>query len=165
MSKPFVRPGTLNDATGYNACLGRVAEERRYIGVVTCPAVEGSREWIKSLLDSQSPFYVVEERDNIIGWCDVARRSREGFSHAAELGMGLDLEYRGQGLGNELLKHVIEASKACGIEKVELDVFGSNTAARKLYERFGFTVDGIKPKARKLDGVYDDIVCMSLFLV
>jgi hypothetical protein len=33
-----------------------------------------------------------------------------------------------------------------------------------LYERRGFICEGVKRRARKLDGVYDDITAMALFL-
>ena len=49
-----------------------------------------------------------------------------------------------------------------GLERIELEVFASNTVAKKLCEKFGFHEEGRKRKARKLDGVYDDIVLFGL---
>ena len=50
------------------------------------------------------------------------------------------------------------------MEKLELQVYASNVAARRLYERFGFVVEGTRVRARKLDGKYDDVILMGLFL-
>jgi RimJ/RimL family protein N-acetyltransferase len=41
-------------------------------------------------------------------------------------------------------------------------VFASNTRAFALYERLGFVREGLKRRARKLDGGYDDDVLMAL---
>jgi RimJ/RimL family protein N-acetyltransferase len=119
---------------------------------------------MKSVLEARYPFLVVTERSTIVGWCDVARREREGFRHTAELGMGLSAKMRGLGLGSRLLKAIIVLSRRRGIEKLELQVYASNVPARGLYRKFGFKVEGRRVRARKLDGRYDDVVLMALFL-
>ena len=48
--------------------------------------------------------------------------------------------YRRRGIGGML----IEAILALDAERVLLDVRASNTAARGLYEKYGFQVDGIR---------------------
>lgn len=48
------------------------------------------------------------------------------------------------------------------LERIELDVFASNKPAIALYEKLGFTREGIKRGARKIDGVSDDVVLMAL---
>jgi RimJ/RimL family protein N-acetyltransferase len=58
----------------------------------------------------------------------------------------------------------VEQAHSIGIERVELEVYASNTHARHLYETFGFIVEGRKTRGRKLDGVYDDIIDMVLIL-
>ncbi len=45
-----------------------------------------------------------------------------------------------------------------------MQVYASNMAARGLYESFGFVVEGTRVRARKLDGKYDDVILMGLFL-
>jgi RimJ/RimL family protein N-acetyltransferase len=48
------------------------------------------------------------------------------------------------------------------MERIELDVFASNKAAIALYLKLGFVTEGVKRRARKLDGEYDDNVFMAL---
>jgi RimJ/RimL family protein N-acetyltransferase len=119
---------------------------------------------MQSVLEARYPFLVVTEGSTIVGWCDVGRRKREGFRHTAELGIGLSAKVRGHGLGSRLLRGIIALSRRCGIEKLELQVYASNVAARRLYRKFGFKVEGRRIRARKLDGRYDDVVLMALFL-
>jgi len=119
---------------------------------------------MKSVLDARYPFLVATKGSTIVGWCDVGRREREGFRHTAELGMGLRAEVRGSGLGSRLLKRTIALCRRRRIEKLELQVYASNVPARRLYEKFGFDVEGRRVRARKLDGRYDDVVLMGLFV-
>jgi RimJ/RimL family protein N-acetyltransferase len=49
-----------------------------------------------------------------------------------------------------------------GIERIELEVLASNTAAIRLYEKVGFVHEGVKRRARHLDGAWDDNVMMAL---
>ena len=76
--------------------------------------------------------------------------------------MGLLPGYRGRGLGKRLAVQTIGAARQVGIERVELDVFASNEPAIALISRLGFITEGIKRRARKLDGQYDDNVFMAL---
>lgn len=76
--------------------------------------------------------------------------------------MGLLPQYRRQGLGRQLATKAIQAAHHVGIERVELEVFASNETAIALYRGLGFMTEGIKRRARKLDGKYEDNVLMAL---
>jgi ribosomal-protein-alanine N-acetyltransferase len=51
---------------------------------------------------------------------------------------------RRQGLASLLLRHVLEDAVRRGADKATLEVRRSNEGARKLYERFGFEVGGVR---------------------
>jgi ribosomal protein S18 acetylase RimI-like enzyme len=100
----------------------------------------------------------------VVGWCDIERHGREGFRHAGRLGIGMLAEARGRGLGRRLMTEAIEAARRQGMERIELEVFASNTRAIALYQSLGCEREGLKRRARKLDGEYDDDVLMALLL-
>ncbi|WP_379138801.1 GNAT family N-acetyltransferase [Paenibacillus sp. sgz500958] len=60
-----------------------------------------------------------------------------------ELGMALRSEYRGRGVGTELLKTLLEQAKTKGIHTISLSV-DPNNSAMKLYKRFGFKEIGME---------------------
>ena len=97
-------------------------------------------------------FVALDEGGEVVGWCDVVRDDREGFRHAWRLGMGLLPAVRGRGVGRRLAEAAMAAARAKGAERIELEVFASNTHAIALYERLGFAREGVKRRARKLDG-------------
>lgn len=53
-------------------------------------------------------------------------------------GIAVDHEYRGHGIGSQLLKRIVSYATDHGYQTVRLDVIDTNPGARRLYERFGF---------------------------
>lgn len=147
---------------GYNACLTSVALERRWLGFVEPADLERSRRFVQHNLAEGNPHVVALDGDQVVGWCDITRDELEGFQHAGTLGMGVQKQYRGQGIGERLARAALQQAQAAGLERVDLDVFASNHAAIKLYEKLGFVAEGFHPRARKLDGQYDDLISMAL---
>ena len=149
---------------GFHTALDTVARERRYIGLTHAFPLPATAAFVRQMIASGGVQLVaVTATDEVVGWCDIERQQLEGFRHVGRLGMGLLPLYRRQGIGRQLAKAAIGAARAAGIERIELEVFASNTGAIRLYEQLGFTREGVKTRARKLDGREDDIVLMALF--
>ncbi|MBZ5559276.1 MAG: ribosomal protein S18-alanine N-acetyltransferase [Acidobacteriia bacterium] len=53
-------------------------------------------------------------------------------------------EHRRTGVGSALLAHVLKEGERLGAHRATLEVRRSNDAARLLYERFGFSVRGVR---------------------
>src|SRR5882762_10285370 len=150
-------------AESFNATVDYVARERRYIGFIEGPSLESTREFVRGILAGAGiQLLAVTPDSTVVGWCDVLRNPHEGFRHVGRLGMGLLPEYRRQGLGRQLVTKAVQAAREAGIERIELEVFASNEAAIGLYRALGFVTEGIKRRARKLDGTYEDNVLMAL---
>ena len=69
-------------------------------------------------------------------------------------------EFRGQGIGRELLLHALISAKEEGAIKSFLEVRESNEVARKMYHNFGFVEDGRRKGYYKDNG--EDAILMSL---
>jgi len=148
----------------FHGCLDSVASERRYLGFVKAPPLQSTREFVLSNISKKIPQYVAVEGTRVVGWCDIVPNKGEGFAHSGSLGMGVLNDYRGRGYGTRLMNEAILAAKGSGIERVELMVYESNVPAIRLYEKRGFVHEGVKKRARKLDGKYEDVLLMALFL-
>jgi RimJ/RimL family protein N-acetyltransferase len=157
-----LRPSTPDDATAVSACVDAVARERRYLGNVCGFPADETCSFLASLAEQGGVQIIALAESVIIGWCDVTVMPFEGMRHVGRLGMGLLPAYRGQGLGRRLLREVLSRVFAGGLLRIELEVFASNLAAIRLYEREGLVTEGRERCARILDGVEDDIVVMGL---
>ena len=147
----------------FNRAVDAVARERRYIAFVEGPTLSQTAAFVRHVLDGNGVQQLAVATGNVVvGWCDIVWNQQEGFRHVGRLGMALLSQYRGRGLGRRLAHVTLQAARESGIERVELDVFTSNTPAISLYKSLGFVEEGIKRHARKLDGRYDDNLFMAL---
>lgn len=73
-----------------------------------------------------------------------------------EMGIAVLSEYRGQGLGTALMKHLFEALKNDGIKQVSLSVDRENVRAIQLYERLGFKNYSIEGTAITMLNTFDE---------
>lgn len=82
--------------------------------------------------------------------------------HRAVFGISIKERYWNNGIGNALIKEIIEQAKKIGYEQIELGVFSDNTKAIYLYKKHGFEVWGSTKNAFKLkDGTYRDEIIMG----
>ena len=156
-----IRHITLDDAGSFHAALDSVARERRFLRLTEAPPLARSLQFIAGNLESGNPQFVAVEGDAIVGWCDICRSSEEDSEHCGWLGMGVLASHRGKGIGIKLLAATLEAARG-QFDRVELEVYASNTAAIALYEKTGFVHEGRRRRALQRDGVHDDIVMMGL---
>ena len=157
-----IRPTTDDDVPALNTLVSAVARERAYLGSTEGFTREQTRGYLAHLRESCGVALVAVDGERIVGWVDIARGPFEGLTHYGRLGMGLAAEARGQGLGRRLLERALAEGFGMGLERIELEVFASNTRAVALYRRAGFVEEGRRRCARKLDGVCDDILMFGL---
>lgn len=85
--------------------------------------------------------------------------------HRAELGISIEKDYWGLGIGRALLEACIECAKTAGYVQVELNVVADNVSAISLYKKVGFVEYGRNPKGycSRAAG-WQEIVLMRLAL-
>lgn len=146
----------------FRDAVGTVAKESRYLALLDAPSIEQVRAFIEEQLRNKMPHYIAVAGNKIVGWCDIASFNRPAFAHSGVLRMGVLKEYRGTGLGTKLMHIVLDEAKKMGITRVELDVREDNSNAIKLYQKFGFEVEGKKRNACRTDGIYSNVLTMGL---
>jgi ribosomal protein S18 acetylase RimI-like enzyme len=90
----------------------------------------------------------------------------EAIRHVVHLTLAVHPGWQGQGVGKALLGKLIEwAREAPAVEKAELHVRSSNTAAQALYQKMGFSEAGRWKRRVKIgSGKYLDDVMMELWV-
>lgn len=103
--------------------------------------------------------------DRIVGHVDLTGPSLYSSLHRARLGIGVEREYRGRGIGSALIEAALSWARGTReLAWIDLSVFAHNQRALQLYERFGFRQNGRTEDAYRLDRVRIDDVHMALAL-
>jgi ribosomal protein S18 acetylase RimI-like enzyme len=132
------------------------------------PSVEDERNWFSRVMDGiqegNTIMMVAEVNSHVIGWCDVRRVvPKSPADHRGEFGICVKKELRGQGIGEALMRAILERCRG-RFEVVELGVFTNNQRAKKLYEKFGFKKYGTREYSIKRGGGYfaEDLMYLKL---
>jgi ribosomal-protein-alanine N-acetyltransferase len=83
----------------------------------------------------------IADADNIVGYAGLW--ILVGEAHVVNI--AVKQNYRGRGIGELLLISLFEMAMDACCNLITLEVRSSNFIARKLYEKYGFTITGIRP--------------------
>src|SRR5687768_16033040 len=89
---------------GHAAVLDSVARERQYLAFLEGPPIDRVRAFVATNRERDLPHFVALADGRVVGWCDISSLERPVFAHSGVLGMGVIAEYRGNGIGNALLR-------------------------------------------------------------
>jgi ribosomal protein S18 acetylase RimI-like enzyme len=163
-SQVELRTALPSDLEALHAALNTVAAEKWVIATVQF-SLEDVRAFLEKSVKTSLPHALALEGETVVGWCDIVPGKPEnGFGHIGRLGMWVRREWRRRGIGRSLLERCLQQASQAGLEKIELEVYPENLPAVLLYKRFGFLEEGLRRRARKLDGRYQDIQQMALWL-
>ena len=106
-------------------------------------AVEKARRDFDALWPDGRPLpdqliYAVEEAGERVGYLWLAERENQGRKVIWIYDVEIDEAHRGRGLGRQAMLLVEEETRALGLGRVELNVFGGNEVARNLYRSLGY---------------------------
>lgn len=93
-------------------------------------------------------YVVARVGDEIVGYAGLWMIVDEGHITT----FGVDPVWRRQGVGQRMLLHIADLSRALGATRMTLEVRASNQAAQALYGRFGFVETGRRPGYYSDDG-------------
>ena len=102
-----------------------------------------SAEDFRGLLTRDYCLYVVAEADGHIAGCAGLTDS---FHEGNIDNVVTAAEYRNLGIGGKMLEELLRLGNERGITAYTLEVRVSNAPAIRLYEKFGFVSEGIRPK-------------------
>lgn len=96
--------------------------------------------FLSFLIKEDTMFFVVEEKGHVLGYCSMMTVLDEGDI----LNVAVCRDRQREGIGHFLVDSLLRMAKARGINTVHLEVRESNLTARRLYERLGFSEDGLR---------------------
>lgn len=160
-----VRPAKAADARGWIDLLLQVSREDRFILLesVNTTRRELARIFRFGAWCDQTAAIVAVAGSDVIGQLTTTR-NRNIYAHTAEIGMSVEAQYRGKGVGAGLIEGARDWSRIFGVEKLILNVVPENTRAIRFYEKMGFVAEGHRMKHAKLSYGYEDLIEMSLWV-
>ncbi len=125
--------------------------------------------YLKTHATGDSVKVVAYVGQELVGTADIERSfyGKKRTRHVGRLGIALAAKWRGQGIGEGLITHVIKLAQGHipGLRMIVLTAYGANTRAIALYKKLGFTEYGRVPGVILYKGEYMDEVIMSKSLV
>lgn len=163
-----IRPITPDDAAAFLALCTRLDAETRYMMLEPgerTTTVDEQRTRIADLLARPNQTILLAEAGGeLAGYVEALGGDFRRNRHCAYVVAGVRQAYAGQGLGACLFAALEEWARAHAIHRLELTVMTHNERAIALYGKCGFAVEGTRPHALRVDGVYVDEYSMSKLL-
>jgi ribosomal protein S18 acetylase RimI-like enzyme len=150
-----IRRLKIDDAAAYRAL--RLRSFRDHPEAFTTSYEELERQSLedsaKRMAAPHHKFWGAFEGARLCGHVGLERETRAKCRHKAKLvGMYVEPECAGRGIGAALVESLLAEARADGLELIVLTVTDGNAKAAQLYERCGFRSFGVEPHAIKVDG-------------
>jgi phosphinothricin acetyltransferase len=106
---------------------------------------------------------LVARGDNeLLGWGALSPVSnRRCYAGVAEASVYVEADHRGQGIGEALLRGVIEVSEKHGVWTLQAGIFPENLTSLALVRKCGFREVGRRERLGKLHGVWRDVLLLE----
>jgi len=117
-------------------------------------------EWNQSHI--QNCRLVAIENCRVLGWAALTPVSgRCVYAGVAEVSVYVHEDARAKGVGDSLLKALIEASEAANFWTLQAGIFPENTASLHVHEKNGFRKVGFREKIGKMKEVWRDTILLE----
>jgi len=108
------------------------------------------------------PIRVAEQNGSIIAWASLSRWSdRCAYDLTVEVSVYVHKDFRGKGIGRQLLQAVTHAGKEAGVHCILSRITEGNAVSIHLHEALGYTHIGVMRQAGKKFGKYLDVYMMQ----
>ena len=147
---------------GFRAGLDSVARERRYLLYLEAPPPEDVSKFLRNNIRNGYPQYVALVGDRVVGWCDVLPIDRPTRAHNGVLGLAV-----AGGVPRPRHRHRSAERSLARCPRFRLHARRARLSRgqcprRRALREFGFCAEGVQRKAVRVDGVYEDLICMAL---
>jgi putative acetyltransferase len=161
-SRLTIRRATAQDAEAFASIVAAVAAEERWIGTEAPVDVAQFADRMRALLAGDDVLWVLEAGERVVGTLGLHATIAAGVM---SIGMCILEEARGRGGGRLFMETVMAHALASPLHKLELEVWPDNARAIRLYESFGFEVEGERrAHYRRRDGTLRSSIIMARLL-
>lgn len=158
----IIRYPKLSDAPVLLKYINTLSRERTFIlnqGYKF--TLKEEKQWLKELMiktqKRQAVSLSVFSGKELIGNASIVQKNK-AMSHEGSFGIAVAKNFRGEGIGNLLMKFILKEAKQNlkGLKIITLGVFANNSVAINFYKKFGFKNYGVLPSGLLHRGKYID---------
>lgn len=148
-------------AASYCDTMDSVSREGKFLSVNQGYPLSEIIRFIKICHECGYPqYFLINEEDKAVGWCDIVRRSNQP-DDVGYLGIGILKQYRHMGWGTKLIDTAVNDAVKRGFNEIRLEVRASNSNAINTYKKYGFVCVSYDVDGVTTDGVSEDVWTMS----
>lgn len=147
--------------------INTVAGEGRHLQTNAYRATPAWERLLSKGVSHQEGFVllVAEQETRIIGFARLTagihgRKDR----HVGNIGVAVRSAYREQGVGSLLLRELLRVAPGLGCSKLTAEIIASNVASIRLFEKFGFLVEGVRRDQYRIGSDYVDELLIAIWL-
>jgi phosphinothricin acetyltransferase len=124
--------------------------------------VESKKAWFNSHNPKTRPLWVIEQDGRYAGWISFTDfKSRHAYYKTAEIGIYLESNMQGKGLGNYCLDYAIKQCPSLNITSLTGFIFGHNEPSLKLFYKHGFEKWAHMPEIADMEGILRDLIIVG----
>lgn len=145
----------------YFECLKKIDQETKFMMFEPDERQYDENLITRYLTNKDDLFIGAFSEHEIVGFLSAKRGSFRRIRHSAYIVIGIRQAFQRQGIGSKLFDKLDEWARKNQLKRLELTVEVSNTPAINLYEKQGFSIEGIKRKTMLVDGEFVDEYMMA----
>lgn len=145
--------------------INSLVKERALIGMQKPISMENEIDWLSDKIKKAETgnviMLIVEVNGKVVGSSEIKKKELDANKHVGTLAIGLRKEFRGMGIGKEMMNSLASiAKKELGIRIIESSYYELNNASERLHKSCGFKEVGRIPKGCNYYGKYRDEIIM-----
>ena len=122
------------------------------------------QEFFRKLPKNRKSDILIAKCDGqVVGFLGLWRLG-EYKEHVATIGVSVHPNYWGKNIATHLVESAIELAKEMKVERLEIETLSKNASIRRVAEKLGFNLEGIRKNRIKKGGLYHDEVIYSMLL-
>jgi L-amino acid N-acyltransferase len=137
------RPAITDDAISIRNILMYYIDNTCASWKYSTPDDEYYHIWMSMHNNPRRPVFVAECGGSVVGFSSLSDfRAGEGYWPVAENSVYVLPEYQGRGIGQELMRLIIEQGRIAGLKAIVAGIDGDNQQSIRFHEQFGFYTCG-----------------------
>ena len=163
-----LRPGIPDDAAEILNTVSSTSLERSYILMEHFGKDQESKKNYITTMDRDHNLLLVAVAGSMVigslAALQADRGERPQTAHVLNVGLHLKQQYRGIGIGSEMLRYMIEWAREHGFKKLVARIFTINKRSLHLFTHAGFTEEGVRKKQIRIGTDFIDEISMGMLL-